>query len=178
MTSQRKMPNFSRALAVNQDRLVISRTRTPPTKAPALAAPMQSHKQRSGITYDRFECGPRLSSKGPRSAIPSGANCIQHTLSGIQHTARFFLARAGKPVRAQGWFWAKVLSAHALMTMSMNGRGSARQGATSRRREVSGWPQVARDSASRLSSPAVEDADLKSCCGLRVSATSSMSIRE
>jgi hypothetical protein len=47
------------------------------------------------------------------------------------------------------------------MTMSMNGRGSARQGATSRRREVSGWPQVARDSASRLSSPAVEDADLK-----------------
>src|SRR6266403_2190201 len=82
---------FLQGLGVNQGCLAISRTTTPPTIAPALAAPIQSHKQRSGITYGRFECGPRLeyvSSKGPRSAIPSGANCIQHTLSGIQHTAR------------------------------------------------------------------------------------------
>jgi hypothetical protein len=110
--SQRKMPNFSMALAVNQGRLAISRTTTPPTKAPPLAAPIQSHKQRSGITYGRFRVRPALSFQ-QRSAFRHTERGQLHTTYSIRHTAYseiFWPGRVGrqnlcpKPSLSADWF--------------------------------------------------------------------------
>jgi hypothetical protein len=44
-----KIPQLLRSSAVRQDSLAISRTRSPPTKAPKQPEPTASHKQDSGI---------------------------------------------------------------------------------------------------------------------------------
>jgi hypothetical protein len=49
--------------------------------APPLAAPIQSHKQRSGITYGRFECAPALSTFPAKvRVLPYGAGPIAYNI--------------------------------------------------------------------------------------------------
>ena len=79
----KKFPNFSEALAVRQDSLAISRTRSPPTKAPKQPEPTASHKQDSGIDSIDERPHPSLDSGGRTASLNFFLSTIPARVRGL-----------------------------------------------------------------------------------------------